>query len=186
MKKYVLGLLMVLFLTAPLYAGMEPFYKGEWGMSPAEINALNNNEPAPGHFSKFYRTYEFEYLQKLYDQTVAVSYIFDKDKKLVATGVYDYRINDSSSHVLWEFMDELTDTFNNTTNESLDYAQKLTDAENAHYYELAWINTDIFIYVYVDIKPGESLSDYTFYFKFYDNANNVYQKDFDRIKAANQ
>lgn len=44
-KSIFIAVFLVLFITTIAYAGITPYYKGEWGMSPEEIKALNEDAP---------------------------------------------------------------------------------------------------------------------------------------------
>lgn len=182
MKKLILALV-YLMLAVPVYAGIDPFYRGEWGMSPAELQKLYDAQPADEFFSKFYRTYEIEYAQELYGQKVIATYLFDMDKKLRAALIHDFYVKDRSSHVFWEMLDDIKDTIESGVAKPLDFADTAVSTDLQHYYEAAWINDDIYINLYVEIKPGETLADYHFYFTFHNNGNPAFQAAFDALKA---
>lgn len=164
-------------------AGIDPFYKGDWGMSPAEIQKLYGANPVDEFYSKFYRTYEIEYNQELYNQKVTATYLFDTNKKMKAVTIYDYCVKDSSSHVFWEMLDDIKATIESGVAKPLDFANTTVSSDLQHYYEAAWINEDIYINMYVEIKPGETLADYHFYFVFHDNDSPGFQATFDALKA---
>lgn len=44
MRKLVATISFLIFLSSPAFAGMEPFFKGEWGMGQDEISALHTGE----------------------------------------------------------------------------------------------------------------------------------------------
>lgn len=45
-----ISLAVVILLTVPLHAGIEPFFKGEWGMQPEEIKTFYDIEPRESVF----------------------------------------------------------------------------------------------------------------------------------------
>lgn len=68
-------ILWLFVVAAPLYAGMEPFYKGEWGMSPDEIKTLETAAPVetnPGAIGDL----ELEYRMWINHTAARVTYVF--------------------------------------------------------------------------------------------------------------
>ena len=70
-----------LFLTvAPLYAGMEPFFKGEWGMTPQEIHALYNVAAVQSAANA--DGAQLTYVTEIEGFQAATAYSFDDDNRL--------------------------------------------------------------------------------------------------------
>lgn len=184
-KKLLVCMILVL-AASPLYAGVEPFYKGEWGMSPQDIQKLYDAAPVEETRESGGPTpREIVYDADLWGSPVRVAYLFDGDDRLAGVCVLDYRMEDMSSHVLWEFMDEMNETMTEALTPPVEYASSLTDTGDKHFYENAWLGADMYVNLYIDIKPGETLANYHCVFQFFPR-DTAAEEAFARVKAAAQ
>lgn len=180
-------LIMFLLCAAPLYAGVEPFYKGEWGMTMDEVQALHNVPPANDPYNEYYESRDLEYNWDLDGQPVVVTYLFSTDLKLTAVDISGYAFTNVSDHVFWEVRDNLQDEVNAGLLQPAEFAELRRQTGEQTYYEWAWLSADTYVDIYINVTPGADLNNYTFGFKFYDNSGKTFDSQFKELqhRAAN-
>lgn len=183
MRKFILCILVLLFCAAPLYAGMEPFYKGQWGMGMDDLKALYQEAPLNDQFSRFYQTRELEYEQELDGQKVMVTYVFDQDLKLSAVGVTGYTFANISDHVFREVRDSIQEALTTMLKPKAEFAEIREQSGDEIYYEWAWLNADTYADVFVKAKPSQDFNDYRISFLFYNNTDGAFNTQFAEVRA---
>lgn len=182
MRKFILCILVLLFCAAPLYAGMEPFYKGQWGMGMEELKALYQEAPMNDQFSRFYQTRELEYEQELEGQKVVVTYVFDQDLKLSAVGITDYAFTNISDHIFREVRDSIQEALTTMLKPKAEFAEIREQSGDEIYYEWAWLNDNTYADVFVKAKPSQDFNDYRISFLFYNNTDGVFNTQFAEVR----
>lgn len=79
-KLSVFTALFLLFTAAPLFAGMEPFFKGEWGMTPQEIHGLYGTAAVQSAANA--DGAQLTYVTQIEGYPATVAYTFDDDNRL--------------------------------------------------------------------------------------------------------
>lgn len=117
-----ISLILFLLLTVlanPLYAGMEPFWRGQWGLSMGEIQSMENRTLETAYYEPIYKynltslIYEGEIL----GQPAKISYLFSNNR--LVTTVCNIHAEDLS----FENAKALTTQYNNLAATTLNTGQ---------------------------------------------------------------
>lgn len=178
--KIILTLLCVLFCTTPIYAGIEPFYKGEWGMGQQQIMALYDTKPVVEGVLKKNKVPYINYELEILGAKAVVQYQFTRDDKLfkVLMDITTPKMDGTATLALIDELGKLV-VASGTPFEHCALLPNLTDRADA--YIAQWINDDTFVDVVAGITVKPKIQ--TIYLRFWHNEDGHFQQFFDQLKA---
>lgn len=180
MKRSFLICLMLLLAPTLLNAGVEPFYKGEWGMSQQELEAIYGTPPAVKDVFRQNKTAYMEYPATILGQTVTAQYHFGRNDQLHKV-LIDLVTPKIPGPEAMAFINEIGALIA-ASETPFEHCQLTPDpGKKADMYIGQWINAVTFIDIVAPVtaKPKAHL----IYLRFSDNRDDHFRQFFDELKT---
>lgn len=142
--------LIACFCATPLLADVEPFYKGDWGMSQTEIAALYEQEPAINVYKEGSKKGLLCYDMELYDLPMQVCYYLEGDKPYEI--IVDFSVRESSSRQVNQLKKQFGKDLEAQMPGYKTNHVKPKDYQGKTYYDYTWINDAIIASLHMELS----------------------------------